>query len=81
MNLALPERTEAQLRDLAQQQGVTTETYITRLLETHAWQQNLNAATETRLLQQVNLGFTRVQWRQCSGNATQHSSKVAVKNS
>ena len=63
MNLALPERTEALLRDLAQQQGVSTETYVTRLLETHAWQQNLNTATEMQLLQQVNLGFTEVQWQ------------------
>lgn len=62
MNLALPNGTEAQLRDLAQQQGVSTETYITRLLEAHAQQRDLATASETQLLQLLSLGFNEAQW-------------------
>ena len=63
IRLALPEATEEQLHDLAQQQGVSTETYVTQLLETHAQQRDLKRSTESQLLQQVGLGFSEVQWQ------------------
>lgn len=62
LTLTLPDHTEAQLRELAQQQGVSTETYAAGLLELFATQQDLRAATETQLLQQLSLGFSERDW-------------------
>ena len=62
LTLTLADHTEAQLRDLAQQQGVSTETYAAQLLESFATQQDLRAATETQLLQQLSLGFSESDW-------------------
>jgi len=63
LTLTLPNHTEAQLRELAQQQGVSTETYAAQLLESFARQQDLRVATETQLLQQLSLGFSEREWQ------------------
>ncbi len=62
LTLTLPYHTEAQLRELAQQQGVSTETYVAQLLESFTRQQDLREATETQLLQQLDLGFSEREW-------------------
>lgn len=63
LTLTLPNHTEAQLRELAQQRGVSTETYAAQLLESFARQQDLRVATETQLLQQLSLGFSEREWQ------------------
>lgn len=56
-------KTELQLQALAQQKGLTTETFVVQVLENVAKRQDLANASEADLLQQLGLGFSEAQWR------------------
>lgn len=62
LTLSLQNHTEAQLRELARQQGVSMETYAAQLLESFAQQRELEEASENQLLQRLNLGFSESEW-------------------
>ena len=62
LTLTLPHYTEAQLRELAQQQGVSAEDYAAQLLESFAQRRELQEASESQLLQRLGLGFTEHEW-------------------
>lgn len=63
LTLTLPHHTETQLRELAQQQGVSAEIYAAQLLESFAQQQDLREASEAQLLRQLGLGFSELEWQ------------------
>ena len=61
--VTLEDHMERQLQALAKQQGMTTESFVAHVLESVTKQRDLTKASETELLQQLDLGFTEVQWR------------------
>lgn len=60
--VTLEDHMERQLQELAKQQGMTTESFVAHVLESIAKQKDLTKASETELLQQLDLGFTEAQW-------------------
>ena len=62
LTLTLPHHAEAQLRELAQQQGVSAEDYAAQLLESFAQRRELQEASESQLLQRLGFGFTEREW-------------------
>ncbi len=62
LTLTLPHHTEAQLRELAQQQGVSAEDYAAQLLESFAQRRELQEVSESQLLQWLGLGFSEREW-------------------
>lgn len=62
LTLTLPDHTEEQLRELAQQQGVSAERYAAQLLESFAQRRELQEASESQLLQHLGLGFSEHEW-------------------
>lgn len=62
LTLTLPNHTEVQLRELAQQQGLSAETFAAQLLESFAQRRELQEASESQLLQQLSLGFSDHEW-------------------
>ena len=62
LSLELPNHTEAQLRALARQRGVSAEAYAAQLLESSVRQRELAEASEAQLLQRLGLGFSEQEW-------------------
>lgn len=62
LTLTLRNQTEAQLRELARQQGVSMEIYAAQLLESFAQRRELEEASESELLQRLGLGFSEEEW-------------------
>ena len=63
LTVTLADHMERQLQALAEQQGMSTENFVTHVLEKVAQEQDLAKASEALLLQQLDLGFTEAQWR------------------
>lgn len=61
--LTLSQHAEAHLRELAKQQGVSTEQYVAQLVEAFADRQALTEASEKQLLGRLSLGFSKNEWQ------------------
>lgn len=63
LTLTLSQHTEAHLRELAKQQGVSAEQYVAQLVEALADRQALTEASEQQLLERLSLGFSEDEWQ------------------